>query len=96
MLDKSEKTAIITTVMNGEDESSSGARPRLRRRPEPKNREGSSPAKKNQKGVLIMVAYDRDLFETEQRLLKEIGQMKKFSFKKLAKIIELNALVNNR
>lgn len=43
-----------------------------------------------------MVAYDRDIFETEQRLLKEIGQMKKFSFKKLAKIIELNALVNNR
>ena len=43
-----------------------------------------------------MVAYDRDIFETEQRLLKEISQMKKFSFKKLAKVIELNALVNAR
>ncbi len=39
-----------------------------------------------------MVAYERDIFEAEQKLLKEISGMK-FSMKKLGKLIELNALV---
>ena len=36
-----------------------------------------------------------DLRIIEQRLLKEIEEEKGFSFRKLAKIIELNAVLNN-
>jgi hypothetical protein len=43
-----------------------------------------------------VIAYDKDVFETEKRLLKEIASMKRFSLKKLAKILELDALVNCR
>lgn len=40
-----------------------------------------------------MMAFNRDIYEREQQLLKELKGMK-FSFKKLRKLIELDALVN--
>ena len=40
-----------------------------------------------------MTTYEREIFAREQQLLKEISGMK-FSFKKLRKVLELDALVN--
>ncbi len=40
-----------------------------------------------------MTTYEREIFAREQQLMKEISGMK-FSFKKLRKELELDALVN--
>ena len=40
-----------------------------------------------------MSAYDREVYEQEMKLMKEISEMK-FSFRKLGKIIELQALLS--
>lgn len=40
-----------------------------------------------------MRSYDREVYEMEMRLMKEISGMK-FSMKKLRKIIELEALLS--
>ncbi len=39
-----------------------------------------------------MRAYDREVYDMEMQLMKEISGMK-FSWKKIRKIIELNALI---
>lgn len=41
-----------------------------------------------------MKEYNRELMKTEEKLIKEISSMKKFSFKKLLKCIELNAVLS--
>ncbi len=41
-----------------------------------------------------MKEYDRAIAKAEERLISEIADMKKFSFKKLLKVIELDALLN--
>lgn len=40
-----------------------------------------------------MRSYDKEIYEREMQLMKEISGMK-FSFKKLRKIFELEALLN--
>lgn len=40
-----------------------------------------------------MTKYNRDVMTVENKLIKEIGEMK-FSFKKLLKVIELDALMS--
>lgn len=40
-----------------------------------------------------MKEYDREIVKAEEKLIREISQMKKFSFKKLLKVIELDALL---
>lgn len=40
-----------------------------------------------------MVVY-KTVATRENQLIKEIGEMKKFTFKKLLKVIELDALMN--
>lgn len=42
-----------------------------------------------------MRAYDRNVYEQEEKLMKEISGMK-FSWKKIAKIIELEALISGQ
>jgi hypothetical protein len=37
---------------------------------------------------------DKAIASREDQLIKEIGKMKKFTFKKLLKVIELDALMN--
>ncbi len=40
--------------------------------------------------------FDKITYEVERKLIEEIGQEKKFfTFKKLVKILELNALLNS-
>ena len=41
-----------------------------------------------------MRSYDREVYEQEMQLMKEISKMK-FSFRKLGKIIELHALLTS-
>ena len=41
-----------------------------------------------------MRSYDKDLYEQEMKLMKEISGMK-FSLKKVVKILELDALMNS-
>ena len=41
-----------------------------------------------------MRSYDKDLYEQEMKLMKEISGMK-FSLKKVVKIFELEALINS-
>ncbi len=41
-----------------------------------------------------MKEYNREVIKVEERLIGEIANMKKFSFKKLLKIIELDALIS--
>ena len=41
-----------------------------------------------------MLSYEKDVMDTERKLIKEIGETK-FSWKKIRLIIELNALVNH-
>ena len=43
-----------------------------------------------------MKEYDRELMKAEEKLISEIASMKKFSFKKLLKVIELDALISYR
>ena len=45
------------------------------------------------KECMQMRSYDREVYEMEMRLMKEISGMK-FSMKKLRKIIELEALLS--
>lgn len=45
------------------------------------------------KECMQMRSYDREVYEMEKRLMKEISGMK-FSLKKLRKIIELDALIS--
>ncbi len=45
------------------------------------------------KECMQMRSYDREVYEMEKRLMKEISGMK-FSLKKLRKIIELEALIS--
>ena len=40
-----------------------------------------------------MSKYNREMRREEERLISEIAGMKKFSFKKLLKVMELNALL---
>ena len=40
-----------------------------------------------------MRAYDREVYEQEMKLMKEISEMK-FSFRKIGKILELHALMS--
>ncbi len=40
-----------------------------------------------------MKEYDREIVKAEEKLIREISRMKKFSFKKLLKVIELDALL---
>ena len=48
---------------------------------------------KQTKGVFKMVV-NKTVATRENQLIKEIGEMKKFTFKKLLKVIELDALMN--
>ncbi len=41
-----------------------------------------------------MSKYNREMRREEERLISEIASMKKFSFKKLLKVMELNALLS--
>ena len=41
-----------------------------------------------------MKEYNREIIKAEEKLIKEIEGMKKFSFKKLLKVIELEALLS--
>ena len=41
-----------------------------------------------------MKAYNREIAKTEEKLISELAGMKKFSFKKLLKVIELDALLS--
>lgn len=41
-----------------------------------------------------MKEFDREVLRTEEKLISEIEGMKKFSFKKLLKVIELEALLS--
>ena len=41
-----------------------------------------------------MKEYNREIIKAEEKLIKEIESMKKFSFKKLLKVIELDALIS--
>ncbi|MBR3595391.1 MAG: hypothetical protein IKL47_00210 [Clostridia bacterium] len=41
-----------------------------------------------------MKEYSKELLKEQERLIKEISGMKKFSFKKLLKVIELDALIS--
>ncbi len=41
-----------------------------------------------------MKEYNREIIKAEEKLIKEIEGMKKFSFKKLLKVIELDALIS--
>lgn len=41
-----------------------------------------------------MKEYNKELMKAEAKLIKEIEGMKKFSFRKLLKVIELDALIN--
>lgn len=40
-----------------------------------------------------MTRYDRDIIKLEKNLIKEISEMK-FSFKKIVKVIELDAILS--
>ncbi|MBR3768282.1 MAG: hypothetical protein IKL10_08630 [Clostridia bacterium] len=40
-----------------------------------------------------MKEYNREIARAEEKLINEIAGMKKFSFKKLLKVIELDALL---
>ena len=42
-----------------------------------------------------MSAYDKELYEQEMKLMKEISEMK-FSFRKLGKLFELHALLTSK
>ena len=46
------------------------------------------------KGVFDMLSYEKDVLDTERKLIKEISNTK-FSWKKIRLLIELNALVNH-
>ena len=48
----------------------------------------------NRKGVFDMLSYEKDVLDTERKLIKEISNTK-FSWKKIRLLIELNALVNH-
>ncbi len=41
-----------------------------------------------------MKEFDKDVLRAEEKLISEIAGMKKFSFKKLLKVIELDALLS--
>ena len=41
-----------------------------------------------------MKEFNRELMKAEEKLINEIAGMKKFSFKKLLKVIELDALIS--
>ena len=41
-----------------------------------------------------MTQYNREIVKAEEKLIREIAGMKKFSFKKLLKVIELDALLS--
>lgn len=41
-----------------------------------------------------MKEYKREIIKAEEKLISEIAGMKKFSFKKLLKVIELDALLS--
>ena len=41
-----------------------------------------------------MAQYNREIVKAEEKLIREIAGMKKFSFKKLLKVIELDALLS--
>ncbi|MBR2412029.1 MAG: hypothetical protein IKB08_09945 [Clostridia bacterium] len=41
-----------------------------------------------------MKEFDREVLRAEEKLISEIEGMKKFSFKKLLKVIELEALLS--
>ena len=41
-----------------------------------------------------MSKYNREMRREEERLISEIANMRKFSFKKLLKVMELNALLS--
>ncbi len=42
-----------------------------------------------------MRTYEREVYQQEMKLMKEISEMK-FSFRKLGKIIELHALLTSK
>lgn len=41
-----------------------------------------------------MKEYRREIIKAEEQLINEIASMKKFTFKKLLKVIELDALLS--
>lgn len=41
-----------------------------------------------------MKEYNKDIMKAEEKLIGEIANMKKFSFKKLLKVMELDALIS--